>query len=132
MDELHSHPYTIHYEDRGPYLRALVSGETDTVATSLGYWNEIAAECRRRGKSLLLVVENFGTSSPLGDVFQVAEKLPAIVRGLRVAFVDQRLEDYSENEFGELVAVNRGVIGKLFAEEADAVRWLENEAGPPG
>ena len=124
-------PYTIEYDDRGDYLRALVTGAVDTVLTSLSYWNEIAAECRGRGMTRLLVIENFGTSAPLGDVFQVAEKLPAIVRGLRVAFVDRRLEDYSENQFGELVAVNRGVIGKLFADESEAVRWLENVGQTP-
>lgn len=117
--------FSIAYEDRGSYLQARVSGPVDTVATSLAYWNAVAGECRSRGRTRLLVVEDFQSSAPLPDVFQVAEKLPSIVRGIQVAFVDRRIDEFEANKFGEDVAVNRGAHGRVFADEASAIRWLE-------
>lgn len=118
-------PFSISYDDRGTYFHARVSGPLDTVATSLAYWHAVADECRRRGHTRLLMVEDFQTSAPLPDVFQVAEKLPAIVRGIQVAFVDKRIDEFEANKFGEDVAVNRGAHGRVFADEASAIAWLE-------
>ena len=117
-------PCTITYEGRDGYLYARVSGERDTAATSLRYWNEIGAECRRADHRYVLVVENFRTSAPLADVFKVAEQLPAIVRGITVAFVDERVDDAEANKFAEDVAVNRGAFGRVFSDEARADEWL--------
>jgi len=44
--------------------------------------------------------------------------------GIKVAFVDRQLDHASLNEFGVLVAVNRGLIGKAFSNQRDAVEWL--------
>jgi hypothetical protein len=117
--------YTVSYEDRVSYLHALVEGEADSIETSLHYWNAVAEECRRRGRRQLLVVEDFRTPAPLTDVFRVAEQLPGILRGLRVAFIDREADQYAENMFGETVAVNRGAVGRVFRDEAAAIMWLE-------
>jgi hypothetical protein len=119
-------PYEITYEDRGAYLYAHVDGQFDTVATSLRYWSDVAAECRKRGHRRMLVVEDFQTEASTSDVFQVAERLPAITRGLKVAFVDERFAELSTNKFGEDVAVNRGAQGRVFADAASADEWLRH------
>lgn len=116
--------FTISYEDRGDYLYARVSGQRDTVANSLAYWREISDEARRRGSTRVLVVEAFVSPSPLMDVYQVAEQIPTLIRGLIVAFVDERFEQFEENKFGEDVAVNRGAVGKVFSRIEPAVEWL--------
>lgn len=116
--------YEVAYEDEETYLVARVSGPQDTVTISLRYWNEIAEECRRRGLGRLLVVEHFQTCVSIAEVYDVAQRLPAIVRGLRVAFVDENAEEYDANTFGENVAVNRGAIGRVFRDEASAREWL--------
>jgi hypothetical protein len=72
----------------------------------------------------MLVIENFDVSSELMDVYAVAEQLPAIVRGLKVAFVDERLDEMSQNQFAEDVAVNRGMFGRVFADVDVAEQWL--------
>ena len=117
-------PYRIAFDERDDYLSARVFGQTDTVTTSLAYWREIVDECKSRGATRVLVVENFENAVPLTDVFEVAEKLPEITRGIRVAFVDKRIEDFEDNKFAEDVAVNRGASGKVFPNEADAISWL--------
>lgn len=124
-----AHSYSVGYEDRDGYLFASVSGETDTVATSLAYWNEVAREAERRGHSRILVVEDFKTVAPAADVFEVASQLPQIVGRLKVAFVDRNLEELEMNMFGETVAVNRGVYGRVFRDEEAAIRWLVSAGG---
>lgn len=116
--------YAVHYEDRDDYLYARVSGERDTVANSLAYWREISDEARRRAVTRVLVVEAFKTPAPIMDVYQVAEQIPTLIRGLVVAFVDERFEQYEENKFGEDVAVNRGAVGKVFSRIEPAIEWL--------
>ena len=118
------HPYSIRFEDRNGYLSARVDGVEDSVATSLAYWKEIAAEAVDRGARRVLVVENFETPVSLLEVYQVAEALPSLIRGLVVAFVDERFEEFEANRFGEDVAVNRGAVGKVFSKESTATEWL--------
>lgn len=124
MADVEPREYDIHFEERTGYLYARVSGPLDTVATSLAYWNDIAEDCRRRKVARVLVVEDFVTPAPLTDTFRVAEQLPSIMRGIRVAFVDTRLEHYTANKFGEDVAVNRGLDGMVFIDEDSATRWI--------
>lgn len=116
--------YSIDYEDRGDYLYARVSGERDSIANSLSYWRAISDEARLRGFTRVLVVEAFVTPSTLMDVYVVAEQIPTLIRGLVVAFVDERFEQFEENKFGEDVAVNRGAVGKVFARIEPAIEWL--------
>lgn len=116
--------YTIAYEDRGQYLCARISGAYDSVAASLAYWRDVAAEARSRGFRRVLIVEGFQTPLSLLDVYHVSEQIPALIRGLVVAFVDLRSEQFDDNKFGEDVAVNRGALGKVFATEEEAVEWL--------
>jgi hypothetical protein len=44
---------------------------------------------------------------------------------IKVAFVDVYLDQQDVNSFGELVAVNRGLSGKVFNNIADAEKWLK-------
>ena len=44
--------------------------------------------------------------------------------GVRVAFYDRYAEQQDLNEFGELVAVNRGLYGKIFNNIDEAKNWL--------
>jgi hypothetical protein len=119
--------YSIEYDDRGKYLAAKVTGGIDSAEISLAYWKDVAAECRARGHSRLLVTEHFETPPSLGEVFAVASQLPEIVRGLIVAFVDEVLADYANNQFGEDVAVNRGATGRVFRDVESASAWLEQD-----
>ncbi len=45
----------------------------------------------------------------------------------RIAFMDRYLEQNDLNEFGELVAVNRGVNTKIFNDLKTAEEWLLND-----
>lgn len=117
-------PYKVDFRPQERYLRADVSGPHDSVEISLAYWREVARECRRLGFSRLLVVENLGRVGPAVEYYLVACELPAIVKGLRVAFVDAVAEELDSNRLGENIAVNRGADIRLFHDEEPAVAWL--------
>lgn len=61
----------------------------------------------------------------MGEMYQLASEIPQLVFfGIRIAFVDRFIEQQDSNEFGELVAVNRGLYGKIFNDFKVAEKWL--------
>ena len=61
----------------------------------------------------------------MAEVFQLASEIPKMGFGsTRVAFVDRYLDQQEVNSFGELVAVNRGLSGKVFNDITEAENWL--------
>lgn len=117
-------PYSVDFHPRDGYLRAHVSGSQDSIGISLSYWREVTSECRRLGLSRLLVCENLGRTGPSVEYYLVGCELPAIVNGLRVAFVDLIADELASNRLGENVASNRGADIRLFHDEETAIEWL--------
>ncbi len=117
--------YNIEFVDRTDYLYAYVSGDKDSLDISRQYWREIADECRRTKKSKVLIVEDIKEMSTTSNTFQHASEISSMgFAGIKVAFVDQHIEQRPLNEFGELVATNRGVYVKIFNSIEEAEKWL--------
>lgn len=116
-------PYRLTFEPREGYLYAYVEGEEDSYDISRAFWLEIAAESKLLGLSDVLVDENIAENASMADVFQLVTEIPSMGFG-RVAFVDRYLDQNEVNAFGELVANNRGMNGKLFNDLAAAEEWL--------
>ena len=116
--------FVITFDEREGYLHAFVKGGVDTADISRRYWATIGEYCRSRGIQRVLVVESFETASSLVDVYLVASEIPRLMKGIRIAFVDEASEDYEENIFGETVAINRGATGRVFRTEEEAIIWL--------
>ena len=117
-------PYKISFEQRPDYLYAYVEGERDSYAISIAYWQEVARECRSRGTTRVLVDENIVQNVSVAEIYQVASEIPAMFSGIAIAFRDRYADQSETNEFGVLVAQNRGVIGKFFVELEEAEKWL--------
>ncbi len=118
-------PYDLTLEHRKGYLYAYVEGDTDSYEISRAFWTEIADEVRRSNANRVLIDENIEQSVSMAEVFQLASELPKMGFGsTRVAFVDRYLDQQELNAFGELVAVNRGLSGKVFNDVAEAESWL--------
>lgn len=121
--------YDLQIEARPTYLFVRVRGQADSVEISLAYWREVAAALRRTGRKRVLVVEELQTAASPVDTFEVASQLAEIgFRGMTVAFVDLEADHLPNNEFGQNVACNRGVHGRLFPQVALAEEWLESLA----
>ncbi len=117
--------YNLEFEERAEYLYARVSGDKDNVEISKQYWREIAEECQRTKCGKLMIVEDLKEMGTTMDTYQFASEIPNMgFSGIQIAFVDQHIEQLPLNEFGELVATNRGVYVKIFNSIEEAEKWL--------
>lgn len=124
IKNLSSRPYQITFEERPEYLYVYISGEHDSYEISRQYWREIADHCSREKCKRVLVEEDIAESVSMGEMFRIASDIPQTFYGIRIAFVDRCIEHRDLNQFGELVAVNRGVHGKIFNDTKEAEKWL--------
>lgn len=117
--------YKISFEPRSEYLYAYVSGEHDSLSISLAFWREIADECRRVEARKVLIEEDIKESVSMVEMYQIAAEIPQMgFTDILVAFVDRYLEQQDLNQFGELVATNRGLRAKVFNDAQTAEKWL--------
>ena len=115
----------IRFEDREGYLYAFFSGKRDGLPDAKRYWECAIEECNKRGYKRMLVEQDFAVPLSKIDAFYLAEALAYMpIRQLRVAFVDRDVEQNGINLFAETVAVNRGGVGKVFTNMADAEAYL--------
>lgn len=120
-----SKPYHISFEYRPNYLYVYVSGEHDSYKISHQYWLEVADECNKTGYKKVLIDEDIKESVSIGEAFQIAAELPLMgFRGVCVAFYDRYAEQHELNEFGELVATNRGFFARVFNDFNEAENWI--------
>ena len=117
-------PYLLSVEHRPDYLYVYIEGEHDSYAISHAYWTEISLECERIKASRVMVDENLTETVSVTEMYQIASEIPGMFSGIAIAFVDRHADQAELNEFGELVAVNRGVTGKFFVDANDAEEWL--------
>ena len=117
-------PYQLSIEQRPDYLYVCIEGEKDSYAISKAYWSEISLECERVKATRVMVDENLTENVSVAEMYQIASEIPGMFLGISIAFVDRHADQADLNEFGELVAVNRGVTGKFFVDAKDAEDWL--------
>ena len=118
--------FKIRYQEREGYLHAFISGEEDSLSCSLEYWRRVIAECHARGLKALLVEESFPNQLSTMEIFTITSTIPKLgSEGLKIAFIDAEAEHSKLNLFGETVAVNRGVFGRVFPTPEEAAAWLK-------
>ena len=115
------------FEDRPGFLKATVSGPRDSLDISLAYWQAIADECSQRGRAKVLVVEDLGDHVGERDMPALVDRVLAMgFDRIQVAFVVSRLERLAEMEHGEILALERGAHGRVFANVGPAEHWLRH------
>jgi len=114
---------TVKYTEREEYLLFQVEGD-DSLQASLDYWREIGEKCHQSGHKKALVIENMSGQLSTHELYLACEKLPSLVHGTKVAFVDLVSNHMEGNNFGELVAQNRGCWIMVFQDEDVAIKWL--------
>ena len=118
-------PYDLTFEEKEGYLYAHIQGDIDTVEISAQYWKEVAEKCAAESTKRVMIHEDLPSGATMGDVYQIASELPNLgFFGIKIAFVDTHIDQQTLNEFGELVAVNRGIFGKIFNDVSEAEKWL--------
>lgn len=125
MNEDDSELYQLEFEERPDYLCAHVSGDKDSVEICTQYWRKIADQCRRTKYDKVLIVEDIKETVSTSEMYQIASEIPGMgFYGIQIAFVDQKIEQRAINEFGGLVATNRGLNIKLFNTTEEAEKWF--------
>ena len=118
-------PYQIAFEQRPQYLYVYVTGAHDSYEISRRYWLEVSEQCGKSNCKKVLIEEDIPEAVSLADMYQLGTDLAEMdFLGVRVAFYDRYAEQQDLNEFGELVAVNRGLYGKIFNNINEAEKWL--------
>lgn len=117
--------YNLTFEDRIGYLYAFVEGENDSAEVTTLYWREIVAKCTENDTRKLMVEEDLPGGPSETEVYHLASGLSKLgLYRIKIAFVDRHLDQQDLNQFAELVAVNRGINGKIFNNVDDAEKWL--------
>lgn len=117
--------YSLTFEHRPQYLYAYVVGEKDNYEISRQFWQEIADHLKQTDYDRVLIEENIEESASLMDVFRLVSEIVSMgFSGIRVAFHDRKIEHNELNEFGALVASNRGLNARVFNDGELAERWI--------
>ena len=118
-------PYQITFEERLDYLYVYITGERDSYEISRAFWLEVAEVSCQTDYKKVLIEEDIPEAVSIADMYRLASELPQMgFYGVRIAFMDRYAEQHDLNEFGELVALNRGMMGKIFNDINAAEEWL--------
>lgn len=126
MDNINTDkPYRLTLEHRPEYLYVHVEGEEDSYEISRQYWQEIADECRKMKYMKVLVDEDIIEGGTIAETYQLCSEFSELgYTDIKIAFVDRYSEQLEANQFGELVAVNRGINVKMLRDVDEAEKWL--------
>ncbi len=116
--------FKVRYANEQGYLRAHVYDGIDSRQVSVAMWTMLADECRVRGATRLLLLEELQGSVDRGEIEETIEAMDhAGLAAFRIAFVEL-LDDIEGNEYGEILCRERGIIVRVFNDEDSARRWL--------
>ena len=119
--------YEISFEARNGYLYVCSRSPVGDLHEAHKLWEAIARECRQRKFQRVLVEEDHGTHLHVVDTFDLATRISELgFNRIKVAFVDRNHAHEPANAFGETVAVNRGVNGRVCSSLQEAEHWLLN------
>ena len=121
--------YWLTFEERPGYLFVRVQGLTDSLETSINYWQEVMLEVIAHRATRVLVRESFRNNISSAGIIEIGQFLAdlaaqfKLVR-LKIAFVDDDPDQFDRNRLSEQAAVNRGLNCKVFDDFAEAEGWL--------
>ena len=119
--------YSLDFEERKDYLYVYVTGPEDSFDISRAFFTKVHEKAKELGYQKILVEEDFPNQISITDMFDVGKLLKELFPPpLLIAHVDRNPADIDLNKFGELVAQNRGILGRIFSSIEDAEEWLRS------
>ncbi len=116
--------FRVVFDDEPDYLRAYVFDGSDSVEVSSAMWHLLGEECRAVGARRLLVLEDLLSTVEVPQIEAVVDAMFAAgLVDVRIAFVELR-DDIEGSELGESLCLERGMVIRIFSQEAQARRWL--------
>ncbi len=125
--EASEHPdFKLSYRRHGNTLYFQVSGDVDSQAVRIAYWQEIVAITRKLGIRKLLVVDRKkhrpATQVELAELARIMHSHREIAD--RVAVVEPTPEFLPAVEHAEIEGREMGINIRVFGSQHDAERWL--------
>lgn len=119
--------YELKFAYHPDYLFASVVSEQDSLDMSKDFWLRILAEGEKRRYKKILIEENIEGNLTASEIYDFSVWLSKQkVDNVLVAFTDVHTEHLESNQFGELIATNRGFRVRVFATRDEAIKWLES------
>jgi len=116
--------YDIRFEHRPHNLYVRVFGDDHSYDIALDYWRRIVKMLHHRHYKNVLVDKDFPQAlSVAASHLLISELAHAGCRTTKVAIVDRNFDE-ELSHFEEMVATNRGLTIKYFADLGSADRWL--------
>ncbi len=82
-------------------------------------------KCREFQYGRLMIEKDIPTPLGTAQAFMIVSELAEMgVDGIRIALLDQRIENFEQNRFCILVGNNRGISTDVFVSQAAAEKWL--------
>ncbi len=123
-----SDTYSLVIDRRDDCVYALIDSKENSGQIIVDAFACILAECRAIKVSKVFVEHKTPKPLSTSEAYDAAVGVVDLnFAGIRIAYLDRDATHLETNQFGELVAVNRGVIGKAFSDQAEAEAWLTNE-----
>lgn len=122
----HGPDFQLAWRTRGEVAQVQVSGDIDSQAIRIAYWQEIAAIARQRGFRKLLVIDRKkGRPASPDDLLELTRTLLA-ERELfdRVAVIEPTDAFLPAIEHAEIIGREHGINVRVFGSIAGADLWL--------
>ena len=119
-------PYELTLEQRPDYMYAHISCGAINSEIVTDYLHQVIDRCHKKHCSRLMIERDIPATLSDTDIFFTGNEFAHMgIEQIRIAFVDSRVENKEHLEFAMLIANNRGANMKLFANAAEAEKWLQ-------
>lgn len=126
MQHSHSPDFQVHCRKRGDTLHFKVTGDVDSQAVRLAYWQEIVTITKQYGLRKLLVLDRKKHKPASQDELVQLAAMMKIHNGLadRLAVVEPTAAFISAAEHAEIEGREVGINVRVFSSVEEAERWL--------
>jgi hypothetical protein len=110
------------------YAYVRIINPSSTLDEARFTWGSIANACKESCINKVLITQTADVRElTTMEMFTFATELHDLgFTGFYIAFHDEEVAKHPNNLFGETVAVNRGIIGKVFLNLEEAEEWIYN------
>jgi hypothetical protein len=115
--------YKVRYKKREGYLFVRIEGP-ESYDDALRFWKDLQLEADAQDYTRFLIVDEVTGVLNTLQIHLLSTEIAKLHSGRTIAYVDPKEESYSANKYGETVVSTRGVNGRLFKNETDAMEWL--------
>lgn len=117
--------YQLSFEYRQGYLFIIMTGQ-ESYDAAVQFWQDLSAKARAEQLTRFMIIDQVKGRLDTSEHFYISTLVARLFAGKVIAYVDPKAETFENNQFGETVVTNRGVVAKVFHTETEAEVWLNH------